>query len=420
MRHLPDGPAVASALPRPLWHDALWSLLGEGLYAGGLFATLVLLARLASVEALGQYTLGLAIATPAILLTNLHLRPAFVVDRGRWRYEQYLTLRLCTIPLAVLVTGLAAFLGGYDTRTVLMVLAVGGLRAWESLSDILLAPAQKAERMAGVGRSRALRGVLTAAGLGIGLAATGDALVGMALALLLLAGLSGLHDVKVARRFARPRPVRPTAALLPLARYTLPIGLAATLLSAGTNIPAYVLEASHDVAALGYFGAVMSIMYIGNVLNVALGNAAIPRLARGYQQGHDRLGRLLMRLLGVVVGLNGLLVLGTLWLGELYLRIVYGEAYATHVGELELVAVTAAVAGIANMLSQTVTAMGRFGQQLTINAVALLGSLAATAWLVPAGGVWGAIGALLMFNALRLAIYAGVMVRIIGRRGRSD
>lgn len=403
----------APAPPRPLWHDALWSLLGEGFYAGGLFGTLVILARLGSVEVLGQYTLGLAIATPAILLTNLHLRPAFVVDDDGWRYDEYVTLRLLTIPLALLVTAAAAFLGGYDMRTVLMIVAVGGLRGWESLSDILLAPAQKAERMAAVGRSRALRGILTALGLGVGLALTDDALVGMALSLLLLAGLSLLHDIRVAQRFATPRPRRPTRALLALARHTLPIGLAATLLSASTNIPAYALEQHYDVAALGYFGAAMSIMYVGNVLNVALGNAAIPRLARRYRQGKGQLGGLLARLVAVVVGLNGVMIVGTLLLGAMYLRVVYGEPYVAYVTELELAAATAAVAGLANMLSQTLTAMGRFGQQLAINVVGVVGSVAATLWLVPGGGVRGAMLALLAISGLRLVIYAGAMLGAI-------
>jgi len=421
MRPLPSqGPTAASPQPdapigRPLWHDALWSLVGEGLYAAGLFATLVLLARLGSVEALGQYTLGLAIATPAILLTNLHLRPAYVVDRGRWRYDQVLGLRLLTIPVALAVTLGVALAAGYDRTTVLMVAAVGGLRAWESLSDILLAPAQKAQRMAAIGRSRALRGLLTAGGLGVGLALTGDPLIGMALALVLLGGLGLVYDRAIARRFTALRPAAPSRDLLALARHTLPIGLAATLLAVGTNVPAFVLEHTHDVTALGYFGAVMSVLYVGNVLNVALGNAAIPRLARCHQHDRPRLGRLLARLLVVVLALDGLLVLGAVVLGEPYLREVYGPAYAAHAGDLRLMALTAAVAGLANMLSQTVTAMGRFGQQLAINAGAALGGVLLALGLVPGGGVRGAISALLAYSALRLVIYALAMRRALAR-----
>ncbi|MEM9462217.1 MAG: hypothetical protein AAGF11_49135, partial [Myxococcota bacterium] len=234
-------PVHARSTPaRPLWRNAGWSLAGEGFHALGQFATLIILARLGSVDVLGQYTLGLAIATPAILLTNLHLRPAYVIDPGRWRYDQYLTLRLLTIPLALVLTTTVALWGDYDRRTVLMVVAVGGLRGWEALSDMLLGPTQKAERMAAVGRSRGLRGLLTALGLGLGLGLTGDALVGMALALALLGGLTLGHDAMVARRFAVARPRPPCRALLGLIRHTLPIGLAAFILSASASTPAFL------------------------------------------------------------------------------------------------------------------------------------------------------------------------------------
>jgi hypothetical protein len=149
-RSLMRSPPSPTATGSPLVRDAAWSLVGEGTYAVGLLLTAMVLARLGSVEALGQYTLGLAIATPAILLTNLHLRPAYVVDEGG-RFADYLGLRRATIPLALALTGVAAGLGGYDGRTVAMVLAVGGLRAWESLSDILLAPAQRARDPRGGG-----------------------------------------------------------------------------------------------------------------------------------------------------------------------------------------------------------------------------------------------------------------------------
>jgi O-antigen/teichoic acid export membrane protein len=69
------------------------------------------------------------------------------------------------------------------------------------------------------------------------------------------------------------------------------------------------------------------------------------------------------------------------------------------------------VAGLANMLSQALTALERFGQQLAINAVGLLASVALAGWLVPGGGLRGAMWALLALAGVRLAIYAGALWR---------
>lgn len=407
-------PRPLARLAPPLVRDAAWSLVGEGVYAAGLLVTAIALARLGPPEALGQHTLGLAIATPVILLTNLHLRPAYVVDEGG-RFADYLGLRRATIPLALVLTLAVALLGGHDPRTLAMVLAVGGMRAWESLSDIFLAPAQRAHDLAAVGRSRALRGLLTAAGVSAGLWLTGDALVGMALALVLLGGLSLGPDARAARRHAEGSGAREPAAAparprLALVRRTWPIGLAAALLAAGAQAPAYVLEETHDVIALGQLGVVTSVAYVAQLLNVALGNAAIPRLAACRRQGRS-IGRLLGRLVLLVAACDGLLVLGVLVLGGAYLRVAFGPAHAGLLPELVLAAAAAGAAGVANMLSQALTALERFGQQLWINAAGLVASVALALWLVPQGGLRGAMVALLATAGLRLVVYAWALSR---------
>lgn len=414
-------PRLLARLASPLVRDAAWSLVGEGVYAAGLLVTAIVLARLGPPEALGQYTLGLAIATPVILLTNLHLRPAYVVDQAG-RFADYLGLRRATIPLALALTFAVALLGGHDGRTLAMVLAVGGLRAWESLSDILLAPAQRAHDLAAVGRSRALRGLATAAGVGVGLWVTGDALVGMALALVLLGALSLGPDARAARHHARGSTSAATPARTrgSLVRRTWPIGLAAALLAGGAQVPAYVLEETHDVIVLGQLGVVTSVAYVAQLLNVGLGNAAIPRLAAHRRQGLG-IARLLARLLLLVAACDGLLVLGVLVLGGTYLRVAFGEAHAGLGPELVLAAAAAGVAGVANMLSQALTALERFGQQLWINAVSLVASVALALWLVPGGGLRGAMWALMATAGLRLVVYAWALLReeIAGRHARA-
>ena len=213
----------------------------------------------------------------------------------------------------------------------------------ERFHHVLVRPGrQRAHDLAAVGRSRALRGLLTAAGVSAGLWISGDALVGMALALVLLGGLSLGPDARAARRHARGSVATsaPAHTRLSLVRRTWPIGLAAALLAAGAQAPAYVLEETHDVIVLGQLGVVTSVAYVAQLLNVALGNAAIPRLAACRRQGRS-IGRLLGRLLLLVAACDGLLVLGVLVLGGTYLRVAFGPAHAGLVPELVLAAAAA-------------------------------------------------------------------------------
>ncbi|MEM9462567.1 MAG: hypothetical protein AAGF11_50935, partial [Myxococcota bacterium] len=162
---------------------------------------------------------------------------------------------------------------------------------------------------------------------------------------------------------------------------------------------------------LGYFGAATSLMYAGNVLNVALGTATTPALARLHRAGRRPLRRLLARLLVVVGGLGGAVVLVALLWGARYLALVYGPTYSHYAPELVLATIAAALAGLANMLSQTLTAMGRFETQLSINALSLVASILIGLWLIPDGGLRGAAWALVGLATTRLGIYGVAVLR---------
>lgn len=405
-----------------------WTLFGEGVFAAAQWFSLMVVAKLGSPEALGRYALGLAVATPVIVLANLHLRGVYVVDvRERWRFEDYLGLRALTIPAALLVTGSICLATGWPWQTAAVVMLLGVVRASGSAADILYARAQRAETMASIGVSRAIRGVLWIGLLALGMAFA-DEVVALALSAVALAVFTLVYDLPkaaaihrreagdggegedggAASRWLRPRfePERLTT----LAWTALPMGLAAGLLGLTGNVPAYVLEHTHGVEEVGYFAAVFSVIQASGVLNMALGNAAVPRLAKLSVEDPGGFWVLLAKLLAVVAVLNGLGVVATLVAGELYLRLAYTDAYVAYLPELIWTAVAAVVVGLANLLSQTLTALSRFWTQLIINAAALVFSIVVAVVLIPDRGVEGAVWALLALAGFRFVLYLVVNV----------
>jgi len=167
-----------------------------------------------------------------------------------------------------------------------------------------------------------------------------------------------------------------------------------------------VLELDHGLAEVGFFAAVLSILQASGVVNVALGNAAIPRLAKLAVAEPKNFWKLLAKLLVLTGLLNGLGLVLVLLLGELYLRLAYTPEYVVYQPQLILAAIAAIVLGLANMLSQTLTALGRFRSQLVLNVVALIGSLGLCFLLIPEGGIEGAVWALLGLAIFRLVLYA--------------
>src|SRR3984957_8650959 len=99
-------------LPKPigsLWLNFSWTIVGNVVYAGAQWGILVLLARLGNPEAVGQFSLGLAITAPIMLFASLQLRAIQATDaRLQFQFRDYAGLRiLMTIVAACLILAIS-------------------------------------------------------------------------------------------------------------------------------------------------------------------------------------------------------------------------------------------------------------------------------------------------------------------------
>ena len=398
-----------------------WTLVGEVLYAAGQFGMLVVMARLGSETVLGQYALGLAIATPLFVLTSLHLRPAFVVSsRERFVFGHYVALRLIGTPLSMLGVALWSWLDGHDPATATMVLMVGLIRFSDFVSDILHAAPARAEHLRDVGISRALRGIAVVVAVAIALAAGVGPAWSLGAGALVGALVTLLYDLPVARRYEPTRPRFEPKLLWRLTGLTAPVGIAGALLGLTQNMPAYVLEDAGSMAELGRYTAAVSILLVSGMFNAAVGSAAMPRLARAFETSAQAFTRFLGKVVVVVAGLNACILLGCVALGELYLRIAYGAPMAALQGELVWAGGIAIAAGVANLLSQTVVATRSFRTQFAVSLSAMVVALALSLLLIPSRGLHGAMLALGGVHLWRICIYVATVLLITRARARSS
>ena len=320
--------ASAPAGPDSVRRSMAWTVFGYFSFAAALWVSQMVIAKLGSAEALGRYSLGLAIATPAIIFAGLHMRPIYVVDtRSRWPFSHYFGLRLVMQPLALVVIVAICLLRGWPWLTVAVVCLVGVIRVADSVTDILYARAQRAEKMDSIGISQAVRG-----GLWVGLLALGLVLGDELLALSLVAGALVAHTLLYDLRKAAAHGADANGALRPrfdrdqlksLAWEALPMGLAGGILAVSANVFAYVLEGQHGLEAVGYFAAVLSIRQAAGVVNMAVGNAAISRLSKLAVFDARGFWILLAKLLALVLALNGLGLVLIIVFGELFLVYAY-------------------------------------------------------------------------------------------------
>lgn len=393
------------------------TFIGNSAFSASQWLLVVLIARLGSVERVGEYSLGLAITAPLMLLAGLQLRGVQATDaKESFSFREYLRLRLVTTVAALGAIAVIAALSRGDAETRMAIGLVGLTKAIESISDIYYGHFQQHEQMGQISSSLLLRG---AAGL-LAVAAGFYLMNSLNAALLLMAAAWAivlvLHDIPLARRLVGdvgPKRLATIekARLLQLARLAAPLGAVTALVSLNANIPRYFLAAAGKFE-LGVFAAVGYLLIAGLVVVNALAQSANARLARYYAANDKRRFReLSMKLMLIAVALGLAAILGAYLFGAGVLAAVYGAEFRRFGNLLVLFAVVGAVSFQSAFLGVITTAMRRFFVQVPIQAasVAIVGSSAAI--LVPKYHLWGAAVATLLGNAVSAVGFALVVYR---------
>src|SRR5262249_42557470 len=149
------------------------------------WGVIVALAKLGSTLIVGQFSLGLAVATPVIMFSNLNLRAVQATDATHvYSFAEYLGLRGGMTIMALGIIVCIVQFGHHERRTTMVIVAVALAKAIEALSDIHYGLFQLHDRLDQTGQSMILRGAFSVVAVGAGLYLTHDvfwACVAMAL-----------------------------------------------------------------------------------------------------------------------------------------------------------------------------------------------------------------------------------------------
>lgn len=405
-----------------------WVLAGNVVYAACQWGMIVALAKLGSTLMVGQFSLGLAIATPVLMFTNLHLRAAQATDSRRlYSFAEYLQLRSVMTLAAIAVIAAIAWFEHYERQTTIVILAVALAKGIETVSDIHYGLFQLNDRLDQTGISMMLRGALSVFALSAGLYLTHDVFWGcVGLAMAWLAVLL-LFDVRRAGRFVElpedflqvstwTRGWRPDCGAQGLRRQwdlmclALPLGIVTTLASINLNMPRYFIVARMGEHQLGIFSALAYATVAMTLVSDSLGHCVIPRMSRLYARGQMAEFRsVLFQLsgLGCALGLAGLAL--AQFMGSLLLTIVYSPQYATGSRVFVVLMLATAIHCVAGMLTSGILSARCFMVQVPMFAVVV----ASTAWacyrLVPTSGLMGGAEAMVIGAAVRLVLAAIVI-----------
>ena len=426
----PVVPDVRETRSPSLTSDFSWTLVGNAVYAGGQFATLILLAKLLRPEMVGQYALGLAVVYPVMTFTNLQLRAVMSSgSREDIHFGNYLSLRLLTTSLALGIVFAVTQIFGYGWELTTVVLMVGLAYGVETLSDVYYARLQLHDRMAEISKSMMARALLSILGLAVATFLTRNLLSGIAaivLARLIVFfgydvrerthGLSG--QSKWLSQSAALSPRFDPKALEELLWMSLPLGIVVLLGCLNSSTPTFFIKHALGERDVGIFAAIGFMVSVGNMAVVSLGQAAFTRLARSWSSGNVRafsslLGKLL--LFGAAIGASGMII--SKLAGREILTLVFRPEYAEQAELLTWIMAAGGVLFMAQFLGFGLTAANFYHSQVVLNVAANVSLLAACYWLVERRSLLGAVLAMLVGAIVRLG--GSIIVLVVGIRKRS-
>ena len=427
--HAPQILAAPQEAARSWRSNFAWALSGNVVYAACQWGMVVALAKLGDSFMVGQFSLGLAIATPVLMFASLQLRAVQATDaRRQYSFREYLGLRTMTTLIGLAVVAGITGMGSYERDTAMVILGVALIKGIETFSDIFYGLFQLNDRLDQTGKSMMFRGVVSVIVFGAGLyfmRSIVDAILVLAMAW--LAVLIGF-DARRGRRFASVaadrrlvsqthlnwRQVWPKFSLFRqwnLVRLSLPLGFVMTLVSLNLSVPRLFVHASLGEHQLGIFSAMAYTTVAVATFADALGHATIPEMSRLYVAGNRaafRSSLLNLVAIGAVFGLAGYAAAQVL--GAQLLRILFTAEYAAHAGVFVWLVAAAGISCVATLLNYGITSARCFRIQVPMFVLVTGRNALACAWLVPMSGLRGAALAMVIAACVHLAVSSGVLL----------
>lgn len=418
---------------RSLKRNIAYAVIGMGFYSASQFAVTVLLAKFANAEILGHYFLALAISTPIILFFGLELRGVFVADTGNdYTFGTYQRLRSTSLLLAALL--LAGFLvsevlRGTAPAVIAFLAAVfAGKLVW-ALAEMGWGVFNRRERLDLLGIATVLRGVGLVAPYAIILPVVRRQFPGddsaLAWGAVLAAALVVINWWFTYSAFDKPaRRKRDDldrrwdwASVRKLAIRTLPMGLVVMTINLADSFPRVVIERTGSAQALGFFGAIVALTLIGNLVVVQAANAAANRLSLSYRTSGPHFAQLLLKLIGLAlvvgIGMAALLIP----FGKTILSALYRPEYAEYITELRIVLLAQIIALLTAVFGITVTQMRMFWLQVPAQLITLGATATAALLLIPGDAIRGAAATALVRALTQFILYAAcILWGILARR----
>jgi O-antigen/teichoic acid export membrane protein len=311
-----------------------WTLAGNVTYAACQWGILIAIARLGTLEMVGQFSLALAITAPVFIFAQMQSRQLQVTDvERRYAFADFLVLRLAAIGVSLAIVSGIVLASGYQGEFGVVIGWIALTKAFESVSDVIHGSFQRQENLKIVAWSLVARGVLTLLSVLVALWLTAS----LHAAVMVMAGVRFLvlfsFDLPVHSSIGDCQPLLAgfQARNVPsIVCQTLPLGIGSGLISLNSHLPRYFLQCLSGVEAVAIYSVAAAPLAIAGVVRSAVRSPVIVRAAQYYQTERIHAFRSIARkLTALEAGISLFSLLIFCLIGREFLGIIFGPSFVS-------------------------------------------------------------------------------------------
>lgn len=333
---------------------------------------IILITKAIGVEELGVYALGMALVNPIFMFASLSLRSLQATDiKVNYPFSSYFAFRVTTSIFATLACfGLVKFLN-YEDQTTTVILLLVVLKIIESIADVYFGDAQQKEKMELIGRSLIYRSALALLLATVAIISFQDirfCVVAMILAYFINFWAYDFRvsaaKVSIRRVFSSGRYLKDNLHFFMVA---LPLGVTVSINILYQSVPRFLVDHFHGSFELGVFAATSYFLVVGSTVVNAIGQAAVPRLARYYLENRHAFVVLMRKILAISAAIGMAGVVFAAIFSDAFLSLIYSEDF---LGKQEIfvgIMVMSIFVYISGILGCALTSMKAFSIQAYIS-----------------------------------------------------
>ncbi len=360
-------------------------------------------------KVLGIYALALAVVSPVFALGNMNLRAIQATDaKDSVSFVSYAQFRQLFSIISVLIC-LSLAVGMYynNADICLAIMCLAFYKYFESKSDLVHGYLQKKERMDLIANSIMVRGITNALVIAFVYYLTNSLVQALAAAIIKSWAVYYFVDAgnyhRLNQEYDEEQDLQ-SKTISQMFVIAWPLGIVVFANTLNLNIPRYFIAEYSGEAMLGIFASISYFIVAGSTLVNAIGQSAVPRLAK-YSNTDFVAFRGLSRkifLLIILVGLVGV------WIAEYFGAFILRQVYTATIATYSSLFVQVMWAGLMIYASAAIgcslTALRDFKFQSLLAVVNIVVMLVSSWWLINDYGLLGAAGAIGLTYFVKLII----------------